>query len=165
MADRRLQPARPARALAAYRKRWAIECMFGDAKTRGLNLEDTRLTCPRKLDLLMALVALALAWAGRTAADLLGNREPQGNPTDTSPTPGSASASTTSETCSGPIPEPQPTHGPTSPRTPRKTAESCSVDRLVDKNGSIIDHNRLTGVARVRLRLTEVHRAAAFGMI
>jgi hypothetical protein len=55
-------PAR--RALAAYRKRWAIECMFGDAKTRGLNREDTRLTDPRKPALLMALVALAIAWAG-----------------------------------------------------------------------------------------------------
>ena len=27
--------ARPRAALDAYRKRWAIECMFGDAKTRG----------------------------------------------------------------------------------------------------------------------------------
>ena len=69
---------RPARlALAAYRKRWAIECLFGDAKTRGLNLEDTRLTAPRKLDLLMAIVALAIAWAGRTASDLLGPHEPK----------------------------------------------------------------------------------------
>ncbi len=68
----------PARqALAAYRKRWAIECMFGDAKTRGLNLEDTRLTHPRKLALLMALVALAIAWAGRAAADLLGQGSPK----------------------------------------------------------------------------------------
>jgi hypothetical protein len=67
----------PRTALAAYRKRWAIECLFGDAKTRGLNLEDTRLTCPRKLDLLMALVALALAWAGRTAATLLGSAAPK----------------------------------------------------------------------------------------
>lgn len=67
----------PRTALAAYRKRWAIECMFGDAKTRGLNLEDTRLTDPRKLDLLMAIVALALAWAGRTAATLLGPRGPK----------------------------------------------------------------------------------------
>ena len=54
-------------ALNAYRKRWAIECLFGDAKTRGLNLEDTRLTCPRKLDLLMGLVALAIAWTARCA--------------------------------------------------------------------------------------------------
>jgi hypothetical protein len=67
----------PRTALAAYRERWAIECLFGDAKTRGLNLEDTRLTCPRKLDLLMALVALALAWAGRTAATLLGSATPK----------------------------------------------------------------------------------------
>jgi len=67
----------PRRALAAYRGRWAIECMFGDAKSRGLNLEDTRLTCPRKLALLMAIVAIALAWAGRVAADLLGAREPE----------------------------------------------------------------------------------------
>ena len=64
-------------ALAAYRKRWAIECMFGDAKTRGLNIEDTRITDPRKLALLMALVALAIAWAGRAAADLLGVGAPR----------------------------------------------------------------------------------------
>ena len=69
---------RPPRcALAAYRKRWAIECLFGDAKTRGLNLEDTRLTAFRKLDLLMALVTLALAWGpGGAAHDLLGPDEP-----------------------------------------------------------------------------------------
>jgi hypothetical protein len=63
-------------ALRTYRKRWAIECLFGDAKTRGLNIEDTRLTDPRKLGLLMALVALAIAWAGRTAADKLGKHTP-----------------------------------------------------------------------------------------
>ena len=69
--------ARPRFALDAYRKRWAIECLFGDAKTRGLNLEDTRLTDPRKLDLLMGLVALAIAWAARAARDLLGTRWPR----------------------------------------------------------------------------------------
>ena len=68
----------PARqALAAYRKRWAIECMFGDAKSRGLNIEDTRLTHPRKLALLMALVALAIVWAGRTAATLIRHGSPK----------------------------------------------------------------------------------------
>lgn len=67
----------PRTALAAYRKRWAIECLFADAKTRGLNLEDTRLTDPRKLDLLMALVALALASAGRAAAMRLGSKAPR----------------------------------------------------------------------------------------
>ena len=67
----------PARAaLAAYRKRWAIECLFGDTKSRGLNLEDTRLVTPRKLDLLLGLVALAVAWAAKTAAMLTGRKTP-----------------------------------------------------------------------------------------
>jgi Transposase DDE domain len=67
----------PARAaLAAYRKRWAIECLFGDTKSRGFNLEDTRLVTPRKLALLLGLVALAVAWAARTAAILLGRKAP-----------------------------------------------------------------------------------------
>ena len=66
----------PRTALEAYRKRWAIECLFGDTKTRGLNIEDTRLREPRKLSLLMALVALAIAWAVRPAADRLGRRNP-----------------------------------------------------------------------------------------
>ena len=63
-----------ARALAAYRKRWAIECFFADAKTRGLNLEDTRLTAPRKLALLVAILVIAIARAGAVAARLLGRR-------------------------------------------------------------------------------------------
>lgn len=63
-------------ALAAYRKRWAIECLFGDTKTRGLNLEDTRLVTPRKLDLLLGLVALAVAWAAKAAAILVGRNAP-----------------------------------------------------------------------------------------
>ncbi len=28
------------KALKAYRKRWQIECLFGDSKTRGQNMED-----------------------------------------------------------------------------------------------------------------------------
>jgi hypothetical protein len=63
-----------ARALAAYRRRWAIECFFADAKTRGLNLEDTRLTASRKLDLLVAILVIAIAWASATAARILGRR-------------------------------------------------------------------------------------------
>ena len=68
--------APPRAALAAYRKRWAIECLFADTKSRGLNLEDTRLVTPRKLALLLALVALAVAWATRTADRLLGRKAP-----------------------------------------------------------------------------------------
>jgi len=44
-------------ALRTCRKRWAIKSLFGDARTRGLNMEDTRLTDPRKLGLLMSLTA------------------------------------------------------------------------------------------------------------
>lgn len=62
-------------ALKEYRKRWSIECLFGDAKTRGFNLEDTRLLIPEKLSLLLALVALAIAWASKTAAITLGDKE------------------------------------------------------------------------------------------
>ena len=63
--------------LNAYRKRWVIECLFGDAKTRGFNLEDTRLTSADKLGLLMAVVALAVAWVCRTATDLMGKSTPK----------------------------------------------------------------------------------------
>lgn len=52
----------PLIALAAYKKRWQIECLFGDTKTRGFNMEDTKLTHPAKLSLLLAVIALAIAW-------------------------------------------------------------------------------------------------------
>lgn len=64
---------RPAHhALTTYKKRWAIESLFGDTKTRGLNIEDTHLTMTPKLDLLLGLVALAVAWASKTASILIG---------------------------------------------------------------------------------------------
>jgi Transposase DDE domain len=52
----------PRKALNAYKQRWQIECLFGDTKTRGFNMEDTRLTQPPKLALLLAIVAFAVAW-------------------------------------------------------------------------------------------------------
>lgn len=58
----------PKAALSIYRKRWQIECLFGDTKTRGFNMEDTRLTQPEKLHLLVAMVTLALAWAHACAS-------------------------------------------------------------------------------------------------
>ena len=81
----------PRTALAAYRKRWAIQCLFADANTRGLNLEDTRLVTPRKLALLLGLVALAVAWAARAAAIPSDATHPPARHTDTSPSLGSAS--------------------------------------------------------------------------
>ena len=42
---------------------------------RGFNLEDTRLTNPEKIDLLLGVLALAMAWASKTAARLIGTKK------------------------------------------------------------------------------------------
>jgi len=72
---------------------------LGAAKNRGLNLEDTRLTDPHKLDLLIGLVALA--WAGRVlpahSSALTGQ---SARPMATSQSHGSEPDSTRSETSS-----------------------------------------------------------------
>jgi hypothetical protein len=46
-----------------YEKRWGIETLFAALKTRGFNLEDTRLQDPERLSKLLALLALAFTWA------------------------------------------------------------------------------------------------------
>ena len=51
----------PGNALRFYRKRWGIECLFADAKTRGLNIEDTHMTD-------------AMTWAYRCASRVMGVR-------------------------------------------------------------------------------------------
>ena len=58
----------PVNALRLYRKRWGIECLFADAKTRGLNIEDTHMTDHSKLRTLLVLVAIAMTWAYRCAS-------------------------------------------------------------------------------------------------
>lgn len=63
-------------ALKTYRKRWAIERLFRNTKTNGVNFEDTRLTDPAKLHLLTSLIALAVAWSVRAARTALGNAAP-----------------------------------------------------------------------------------------
>ena len=56
----------------------ALGASIANAKTRGLNFEDTRLTDPAKLHLLTAIIALALAWAARAARTKLGQSTPPG---------------------------------------------------------------------------------------
>lgn len=59
-------------ALRAYKGRWAIECLFGDAKTRGFNIEDTRMTASEKIDTLTAILTLAITWSYRCATQTMG---------------------------------------------------------------------------------------------
>ncbi|UCI25713.1 IS4 family transposase [Mesorhizobium sp. B2-8-5] len=59
-------------AIIAYKSRWAVECLFGDAKTRGFNIEDTRMTAPDKIDTLTAILAIAITWAYRCATQTMG---------------------------------------------------------------------------------------------
>lgn len=66
--------ARPRWALQTYKRRWAVECLFGDAKTRGFNLEDTHLTAPGKIETLTALLALAITWTYASASLAMGRK-------------------------------------------------------------------------------------------
>lgn len=59
-------------ALRAYKGRWAIECLFGDAKTRGFNIEDTKMTASEKIDTLTAILTLAITWSYRCATKTMG---------------------------------------------------------------------------------------------
>ena len=70
---------RPARhALTTYSQRWAIECLFAEAKTKGFNLEDTRLSITKKVSLLIGIVALAMAWAAKMASKKPGTQKRPG---------------------------------------------------------------------------------------
>ncbi len=61
-------------ALKVYRRRWQIECLFGDSKTRGLNMEDTHLTQTGKLGTLLVIITLAMAWAYACARAIMGKK-------------------------------------------------------------------------------------------
>lgn len=55
--------ADPDKALLRYAQRWQVETLFSALKSRGFNLEDTHLTTAERLDKLLALLAIAFAWA------------------------------------------------------------------------------------------------------
>lgn len=56
----------PRRALHDYRRRWTIETMFGNLKTKGFNMEDTHITDRDKLSTLLAVLALAVTLSVKT---------------------------------------------------------------------------------------------------
>ena len=58
--------------LNVYRRRWSIECLFGDTRTRGLTPKGTRLQIAAKLSLLLAMAALAITWTNKTASSRIG---------------------------------------------------------------------------------------------
>ena len=46
-----------------YGKRWGIECMFSDFKSRGFGITDTHVTAPDRLEKLILILTIALYWA------------------------------------------------------------------------------------------------------
>lgn len=101
----------PRQALNDYRKRWGIECLFGDTKTRGLNLEDTHITNPEKLASLIVIAMLAITSAYRCATSAMGIKAIPRKSHGRRKNPGSASVSTRSQTGSSTAPKQQPKHG------------------------------------------------------
>ena len=49
--------------LVAYKKRWGIEALFANLKSRGFDLEQTHLVHEKRIEKLIALLAIALTWA------------------------------------------------------------------------------------------------------
>ena len=59
--------AKPSLATARqYAKRWGIEAMFSDFKSRGFGLTESQLRSPGKLNRLIMIMAIALYWAVST---------------------------------------------------------------------------------------------------
>lgn len=56
----------PETAIITYGLRWEIESLFGCFKGRGFNFEDTHITDKERIKKLVALLAIAFAWAHRT---------------------------------------------------------------------------------------------------
>ena len=49
--------------LDAYKKRWGIEVLFANLKSRGFDLEATHLVHEERIEKLIALLAIAFTWA------------------------------------------------------------------------------------------------------
>ena len=53
----------PEQAFELYGRRWRVETLFQNLKSRGFHFEDTHLTKPARISKLMAVLALACLWA------------------------------------------------------------------------------------------------------
>ncbi|CAF23739.1 unnamed protein product [Candidatus Protochlamydia amoebophila UWE25] len=56
----------PYKALKMYKKRWAIETLFGYLKTKCFCFEDTHMTDLKKIDAWMLVLTLAVVWTIKT---------------------------------------------------------------------------------------------------
>jgi len=56
-------------AVRDYGRRWGIEPLFSDFKSRGFDLEATQLRAPDRLDRLLLLMALAMHWCVRAGQE------------------------------------------------------------------------------------------------
>lgn len=52
-------------AIPIYLRRWEIECLFQALKGRGFRFEETHMTHPKRIEKMMAVLAIAFAWAHR----------------------------------------------------------------------------------------------------
>lgn len=55
----------PKNAIACYLRRWEIETLFAALKTKGWRFEETRVVAPKRIEKLLALLALGFVWAHR----------------------------------------------------------------------------------------------------
>lgn len=55
----------PKNAIACYLRRWEIETLFAALKTKGWRFEDTRIIEPKRIEKLLALLAIGFVWAHR----------------------------------------------------------------------------------------------------
>ena len=53
--------------IAIYLRRWEIETLFGCLKSRGFRFEDTHITHVDRIEKMMALLAIGVCWAHKTA--------------------------------------------------------------------------------------------------
>ena len=49
--------------LLEYKRRWSIETLFQNLKSRGFEVEETHLTKAEKIDKLFGVLALGVAWS------------------------------------------------------------------------------------------------------
>jgi len=61
-----ISSANSGKILVEYKRRWGIETLFQNLKSRGFEMEETHLTKAEKIDKLFGVLAVAVAWAIKT---------------------------------------------------------------------------------------------------